>query len=201
MTRSARAAVGGMVIALAAACASAPMPAASPEPRDAAPVRDTVRRGYTAADVRFMQGMIAHHGQAVLMTSLVPGRTTRNDLRLIAQRIDVSQQDEIVMMQGWLRARGEEVPAADAGHHHHGGPMPGMLTPEEIARLTAASGAEFDRLFLEGMIRHHEGALTMVAELFGTPGAGQESQIYQFASDVDADQRAEIARMRGVLNR
>jgi uncharacterized protein (DUF305 family) len=122
------------------------------------------------------------------------------DLQLMAQRIAVSQQDEMVMMQRWLRDRGEEVPAADARHHHHGEAMPGMLTAEEMARLSAATGPEFDRLFLELMIRHHEGALTMVATLLGTPGAGQETQIFQFASDVDADQRAEIARMRGVLN-
>jgi uncharacterized protein (DUF305 family) len=163
--------------------------------------------GHTPADVRFMREMIGHHAQALEMAALVPERAARPDLRLLAERITVSQQDEIAMMQAWLRAHGEAVPAdAHAGHHAHhaagadSAAMPGMATPEEMARLAAARGAEFDRLFLELMIRHHEGALVMVRELFATPGAGQESQIYSVASEVDADQRMEIDRMRSMLD-
>lgn len=154
---------------------------------------------HTAADVRFMQGMIHHHAQAVTMVALVPTRSSRQDLKMLARRIDVSQVDEIEWMRNWLRDRDE--PLADANsdaHAEHGGGalMPGMLSADAMAALERATGAEFDRLFLEGMIRHHEGAIVMVAQLFATPGAGQESMIFGFASDVDSDQRAEIARMR-----
>jgi uncharacterized protein (DUF305 family) len=147
-----------------------------------------------------MQGMIGHHAQAVEMTDLVNSRTASDAMRKLAQRIQVSQTDEIKMMERWLSARGEEVPSAHA-HHAMGATtlMPGMLTPDEMDRLSAAKGRAFDRLFLEGMIKHHEGALVMVKELFAAPGAGQESDIFAFASDVDADQRAEIDRMRSML--
>jgi uncharacterized protein (DUF305 family) len=157
------------------------------------------RVGHTAADVRFMQGMIGHHAQAVEMTDLVNSRTASDAMRKLAQRIQVSQTDEIKMMERWLSARGEEVPSAHAHHAMGTTLMPGMLTPEEMERLSAAKGRAFDRLFLEGMIKHHEGALVMVKELFSAPGAGQESDIFAFASDVDADQRAEIDRMRSML--
>lgn len=170
--------------------------------RESTPAAETAARGYSEADVRFLRGMIPHHAQALEMTALVPSRSTRQDVRATAQRIEVSQQDEIAMMQQWLRARRLEAPAADAGHQHGGGHahMPGMLTPQEMDRLRAASGAAFDRLFLEYMIRHHEGALVMVAELFATPGAGQEPELFGMASEVDSDQRMEIARMRAMLN-
>ena len=166
---------------------------------------DLSRVQYSAADVRFMQGMIGHHAQALEMAALVPERTHRDDMRLLAKRIDLSQADEIRMMQHWLEARGQQVPGP---HAHHaagatgaaGAPMmPGMLSTEEMARLAAARGDAFDRLFLELMIKHHEGALTMVKELYATAGAGQESEIYAFTSDVDADQRMEIDRMRGMI--
>jgi uncharacterized protein (DUF305 family) len=154
---------------------------------------------FSAADVQFMQGMIGHHAQALEMAALVPERTLRDDMRLLAKRIEVSQADEIQMMQRWLEARGQQVPGPHA-HHASGGPlMPGMLTATEMARLTDARGDAFDRLFLELMIKHHEGALTMVKELYSRPGAGQESEIYAFASDVDGDQRMEIDRMRGMI--
>jgi uncharacterized protein (DUF305 family) len=153
---------------------------------------------YTDADVKFMQGMIGHHQQALDMTALVPSRTQREDMKKMALRIEVSQADEIRMMQRWLQDRGQQVPSIHATHMHGAMLMPGMLTAEEMARLEAAKGPEFDRLFLEGMIGHHVGALTMVRELFATPGAGQEADIFAFASDVDADQRAEIERMRGM---
>lgn len=161
------------------------------------------------ADVRFIQGMIPHHRQALEMAALVPDRTSREDLRRMAERITVSQQDEIATMEQWLRTHGQAPPAAGGhegheGHEGHGAgghaAMPGMATPEEMAALAASRGAEFDRRFLELMIRHHEGALVMVAELFASPGAAQASQIFGIASEVDADQRMEIARMRMLLD-
>jgi uncharacterized protein (DUF305 family) len=133
------------------------------------------------------------------MTALLASRTMSDAMRTLARRIEVSQADEITMMQRWLEARGQEVPGSHAHHMAGATLMPGMLTQAEMDRLAAATGAEFDRLFLEGMIKHHEGALVMVKELFATPGAGQESEIFAFASDVDADQRMEIDRMRGML--
>jgi uncharacterized protein (DUF305 family) len=133
------------------------------------------------------------------MVALLPSRTSRDDMKMLAMRIDVSQADEINMMQRWLEARGQTVPEV-RGHHAHGAAlMPGMLTMEEMERLAGAKGAAFDRMFLEGMIKHHDGALIMVKELFATPGAGQESEIFAFASDVDADQRMEIDRMGAML--
>jgi uncharacterized protein (DUF305 family) len=154
---------------------------------------------HTPADVRFMQGMIGHHAQAVEMVALLPGRTSNEDLHKLALRIEVSQADEIKMMQDWLLARGQKLPDPHA-HHAPGAPlMPGMLTAEEMGRLAAAKGREFDRLFLEYMIKHHDGALIMVQELFSKPGAGQEADIFAFASDVDADQRMEIDRMGAML--
>jgi uncharacterized protein (DUF305 family) len=152
-----------------------------------------VQRAYSPADVHFMHGMIAHHAQALEMTALVDERTSREDVRRLAQRIALSQADEIERMKRWLTQRNEPVAAT---HHMH---MPGMLSADDLERLRRATGAEFERLFLELMIRHHEGALTMVAELLATPGAGQEPELYQFATDVDADQRGEIARMRRML--
>ena len=161
---------------------------------------DLSRVQHTDADVRFMQGMIGHHGQALDMTALASTRTDREDMRMVALRISLSQEDEIEMMQGWLRERGEEVPGA-GDHHAPGAPlMPGMLTAAEMSLLEEAAGAAFDRLFLESMIKHHEGALVMVDELFATPGAGQDSVISAFTADVVADQRAEMDRMGAMLN-
>ena len=155
------------------------------------------RVAHTDADVRFMQRMMAHHAQALDMTALLETRTADERMRALAERIELSQADEIRMMDDWLRRRGS-APDAHA-QHAHGAGMPGMLSPEEMGRLAAASGREFDRLFLELMIKHHEGAIVMVRELFSQPGAGQESEIFAFASDVDADQRMEIARMGAML--
>jgi len=152
----------------------------------------------TPADVKFMQGMIGHHAQAIEMTDLIASRTSRDQMKLLGQRIAVSQADEMNMMRTWLKARGQEVPAEHA-HHMPGGMMPGMLTPEQMAELTAATGEAFDKLFLRYMIQHHEGALAMVDDLFKTPGAGQEGDINAFAADVDSDQRMEIDRMRALL--
>ena len=157
------------------------------------------RPGVSAADVKFMQGMIGHHAQAVEMSDLLKARTKRAEMRKLGERIEVSQADEIKMMREWLESHGAEAPGEHA-HHAPGAPlMPGMLTPEEMARLTAASGEVFDRLFLEYMIKHHEGALAMVKDLFATAGAAQDADIYAFAADVNADQRMEIARMSGML--
>jgi uncharacterized protein (DUF305 family) len=153
---------------------------------------------HTEADVQFMQGMIGHHSQALEMTELLSTRTNSDDMRKLALRIEASQSDEIKMMQEWLKRRGQPLP--DPHAHHHGGKlMPGMLTAEDMGRLAAATGVEFDRLFLELMIKHHEGALVMVKDLFATAGAGQESEIFAFASDVDSDQRMEIDRMSAML--
>jgi uncharacterized protein (DUF305 family) len=165
----------------------------------AAEATDLSRVTYTPADVRFMQGMIGHHAQALEMTALLVERSARDDMKMLAKRIDVSQADEIKMMQQWLASRGQDVPDEHAHHAHGATLMPGMLTPEEMAQLAAANGVEFDRLFLEFMIKHHDGALVMVQELFATPGAGQDSEIFSFASDVDADQRMEIDRMGAML--
>jgi len=154
---------------------------------------------FTPADVTFMQGMIGHHAQAVEMVALMPTRNVSGDMRMMGQRIDASQTDEIKMMQRWLEVRGQRLPDPHAMHMHGAMLMPGMLTEEEMARLAEAKGTEFDRLFLEGMIRHHAGALTMVKDLFDTPGAGQDSDIFAFASDVDADQRIEMNRMGFML--
>ena len=161
---------------------------------------------YTAADVAFMQGMIGHHQQAIEMVALLKKNTTTKDMQLLGLRIEVSQNDEIRMMRTWLQTRGESVPQASdqasggseahAMHMHDAKLMPGMLSAEQMAQLGAAKAAAFDKLFLEFMIQHHNGALIMVKELMSTPGAGQDSSIYAFASDVEADQSAEITRMR-----
>jgi len=165
----------------------------------AARASDLSQVQYTGADIKFMQGMIGHHAQAVEMVALVPSRTASDDIRKLALRIDVSQKDEMGMMREWLQARSQQIPDPRAHHMMGAALMPGMLTAEEMERLAAASGAEFDRLFLEGMIKHHMGAITMVHELFATAGAGQTPDIYSYASDVDADQRMEIDRMGSLL--
>lgn len=161
---------------------------------------------YSQADVDFMSGMIPHHAQAVLMAGWVAGRTERRDLRVLAERIAVAQKDEIALMQTWLSDRGLEVPAADATHHvmkhgdmEHRMLMPGMLTAEELAALEAARGAAFERLFLQSMIKHHQGAITMVDVLFKSYGAAQDETVFRFASDVYADQTTEIEFMTKML--
>jgi uncharacterized protein (DUF305 family) len=156
----------------------------------------TAGPGYTAADVRFMQHMIGHHAQAIVMAAMAPGHGASEHVLRLAQKIDISQRDEIGMMKQWLTERKQAIPT---DHQSHSMVMPGMLNAQEMARLDAARGTEFDRLFLTFMIRHHEGALLMVEELFKTPGAGQESDIFRFATDVDADQRDEIFQMQKVL--
>ena len=154
---------------------------------------------FTAADVSFMQGMIAHHAQALDMTELVAERTQRDAIRMLGQRIELSQEDEITMMEDWLRERDLEVPEPGAHRHHDAELMPGMATPEQMEELAAADGAPFDTLFLELMIEHHEGALEMVDDLLEQPGTAQDSVLYQFTSDINADQSAEIDRMDAML--
>ncbi len=159
------------------------------------------------ADVEFMQGMIMHHSQAVEMTALIASHTEDKDLRLLGARISSSQSDEIKFMKRWLAARGERVSMAAPGmpgmdmSRTPMALMPGMLTPEQIETLRKAKGAGFDHLFLTGMIQHHNGALTMVKDLFDTAGAGQDAELFNFATDVDSGQRAEIRIMQSMLEK
>jgi uncharacterized protein (DUF305 family) len=212
-----------LVLGIAAAVAGAACRRAVPDSEKPAPAVSLVQPGapgqptrqlppgtpattppkHTAADVTFMQGMIHHHAQAVEMVELLKTRTKREDMKRLGQRIEVSQTDEIKMMKTWLADRSMEVPM-DHGHAMMMagaamGPMSGMLTPAQMAALEKAAGPSFDRLFLTGMIQHHEGALAMVDELRNSPGAAQESVIFDFVTHVDADQRMEIARMRQML--
>lgn len=151
---------------------------------------------HTPADTAFVQGMIAHHQQALTMVALVGDRTRRDDLPVLAERIRVSQTDEVGRLKTWLTDRDEDVPAADAHEHHEG--MPGMATPEQLAGLGAASGPAFDRTFLELMIAHHQGAVAMVVQLY-EDGGGLEPVVDGLARDVEADQNIEIARMQELL--
>jgi uncharacterized protein (DUF305 family) len=159
------------------------------------------------ADVEFMQGMIMHHAQAVEMTALIPSHTENKDLRSLGARISSSQSDEIKFMQRWLAARGESLSMATPGmpgmdmSRQPMALMPGMLSPEQMEALRKAKGAEFDHLFLTGMIQHHDGALTMVKDLFETAGAGQDAEIFDFATDADNTQRAEIRIMQSMLEK
>ena len=159
------------------------------------------------ADVAFMQGMIMHHSQAVEMTALIPSHTTDPDIRALGAKISSSQSDEIAFMKRWLAARGESVTMAMTsmpGMHMKDDAMPsmpGMLTPQQMDALRKAKGEEFDRLFLTGMIQHHNGALVMVKDLFDTQGAGQDAELFDFATDADSSQRAEIRIMQGMLEK
>jgi uncharacterized protein (DUF305 family) len=159
------------------------------------------------ADVEFMQGMIMHHAQAVEMTELIASHTENKHLRLLGARISSSQSSEIRFMKRWLAVRGEplsmampEMPSMDTSHQTMA-LMPGMLTPDQMEALRNAKGAEFDRLFLTGMIQHHNGALTMVKDLFDTAGAGQDADVFDFATDADNTQRAEIRIMHAMLEK
>jgi uncharacterized protein (DUF305 family) len=157
------------------------------------------------ADIAFMQGMIMHHGQAVSMTALIPSRSSDESVRRIGTRISASQSDEIRFMKRWLRARGASVSMAMPGMPGMSmagdamPTMPGMLTETQMNALREAKGPAFDRAFLTGMIQHHNGALVMVKQLFDTPGAGQDAELFDFATDVDNTQRAEIQLMTDML--
>ncbi|MFZ0201209.1 MAG: DUF305 domain-containing protein [Candidatus Sulfotelmatobacter sp.] len=187
----------------------APSKALPPSTRATLPPR-------SSADVEFMQGMIFHHSQAVEMTAMIPSHTQNKDLRSLGARISSSQSDEIKFMKRWLAARGESVPKTmprmsgmdmpgmDMAHetsHDSMVLMPGMLTPQQMEALRNAKGAEFDHLFLVGMIQHHNGALTMVKDLFDTAGAGQDAELFNFATDADNSQRAEIRIMETMLKK
>ena len=160
-------------------------------------------------DVEFMQKMIMHHAQAVEMVALIESRTENKNIRLLGARISQSQSDEIKFMKRWLGARKQPVSppmpkmsSMDMSGHNMSDQhalMPGMLTPEQMDTLRKAKGAEFNQLFLKGMIQHHNGALMMVKELFDTPGAGQDAELFNFATDVDSGQRAEINSMQTLL--
>ena len=170
----------------------------------------------SAADVEFMQGMILHHAQAVEMTALIASHTQNKDLRSLGSRISTSQSDEIKFMKRWLATRGNSIPKAmstssamnmsgmdmsSMDNHDTMALMPGMLTPEQMEALRKAKGADFDRLFLSGMIQHHNGALKMVRDLFDTAGAGQDAELFDFATDADNTQRAEIKIMETMLGK
>ena len=193
--RGARAALLATAL-VSASCAAPALPPVTPPHEHPAPLAATAGPGYTVADVQFMQHMIGHHAQALTMAALAPSRGAASNVLRVAQKIDISQRDEIAFMQQWLKARNQAVPAAAHGHMR----MPGMLTHEQMAQLEAARGADFDRLFLTFMIRHHEGALQMVETLFQGEGAAQDSDVFRFVTDVDADQRDEIFLMQQLLD-
>jgi len=159
-----------------------------------------------------MQGMIFHHSQAVEMTAMIPSHTPNKGLRSLGARISSSQSDEIKFMKRWLASRGESVPKSMPPmpgmdmpgmemSHESMAPMPGMLTQQQMDALRNAKGVEFDRLFLVGMIQHHNGALTMVKDLFDTAGTGQDAELFNFATDADNSQRAEIKIMQNMLKK
>jgi uncharacterized protein (DUF305 family) len=203
--------------AVTMACSSAsggtppasPRPATSDQGEPAAIARaraDSVRHPYIAADVQFMSHMIGHHAQAIVMSGWAPTHGASPSVRTLAERIINAQQDEIATMQRWLVARGQPAPqVGDTGmkmtmaHGEHTMLMPGMLTPDQMTQLDQAKGSEFDRLFLTFMIQHHRGAVTMVQDLFGTPGAARDETVFKFANDVSVDQSTEIARMETML--
>jgi uncharacterized protein (DUF305 family) len=160
------------------------------------------------ADVQFMQGMIMHHAQAVEMTALIESHTENKDVTSLGARISRSQSDEIKFMKRWLASRGQptempDMPDMNMSHEHmsHGALMPGMLTPEQMEALGKAKGQEFDHLFLTGMIQHHGGALTMVQDLYDIAGAGQDAELFDFTTEVDSGQRAEIRIMQSMLEK
>ena len=209
-----------LIALLAAACASSggtqAAPGTTPAPAPNAQTAeleaiyrartDSARMRFTQADVHFFTGMIGHHAQALVMAALIPTRGASPALRTLGARITNAQQDEIALMQRWLRDRNQPVPTYEidginltihgADHAMH---MPGMLTQDQLERLDQARGQEFDRLFLSYMIQHHQGAVTMVDDLFQTDGAAQSDVVFKLASDIQVDQRTEIARMKQML--
>ncbi|MBO6575112.1 MAG: DUF305 domain-containing protein [Rhodothermales bacterium] len=171
--------------------------------------QDSARMNFSEAEVAFMSGMIGHHAQALIMSRLAEPNGAAPPIRTLAARIINAQNDEIATMQTWLRDRGQPVPEVHidglnlmihgAGDHHSHTDMPGMLTQGQLNELAEANGPEFDRLFLTYMIQHHQGAITMVEDLFGTDGAGQDEAAFKVASDINVDQITEIARMERML--
>lgn len=153
---------------------------------------DSARLPYTAADIEFMTHMISHHGQAVVMAKMAPTHAASAAVQTLAGRIINAQNDEIALMQNWLRDRNQPAQGMDML-------MPGMLTDEQMKQLDQARGRDFDKLFLRGMIQHHQGAITMVQQLFATPGAAQDDAVFKFANNVNVDQNTEIHRMQQML--
>jgi uncharacterized protein (DUF305 family) len=202
-----------MVIALIGACRSAHStaeraraPVEGVDPYVARARADSARRPFTEADVRFVSGMIDHHTQAILMAGWSPSHGAGHAVRTLSERIVNAQQDEITLMQRWLRDRRQMVPRGSPRGMQmivdgvaHPMLMPGMLTDDQLDQLDRARGTEYDRLFLIFMIQHHQGAVTMVKDLFSTPGAGQDETVFKLASDVNVDQTTEIARMQKML--
>ena len=186
-------------------------PGAPGQPTKVLPANTTAKLPpFSPKDVEFMQGMIHHHAQAVEMTALIESRTKNPEVRKLGAKISQSQTDEMNFMKRWLTIRGEkiemqmnEMPGMEGMNHssHDVHLMPGMLTPKQMEKLKNAKGAEFDRLFLKGMIQHHEGALVMVKDLFETAGTGQDAEVFNFASDVDSGQKGEIRIMQSMLDK
>jgi uncharacterized protein (DUF305 family) len=199
---AARFAIFGLLLpaVLSPGCASAPRAGLHPTPPGLG------RLPFIDADVDFMSGMIPHHAQAVIMAGWAPSHGARPDVAILCERMVVGQRDEIGLMQTWLRDRGLPVPDAASTRHkmkmngmEHEMLMPGMLTDEEMSELDRARGPEFDRLFLLGMIKHHQGAIDMVDVLLKSYGAAQDETVFKFANDVFADQSIEIDRMNKML--
>jgi uncharacterized protein (DUF305 family) len=200
----------GMAIVLITSANVARASAQAVAPADAAAIAkaraDSTRYPYVQADIDFMSHMIGHHSQAIQMAQMADSHDANPSVKTLASRIINAQRDEIVTMQTWLRVRNQPVPEAkpgpmmmNMGGEMHEMLMPGMLTAEQMKELDAARGKDFDRLFLTGMIQHHRGAVEMVAQLFNTYGAAQDELVFKFASDVQVDQRTEIARMERML--
>ena len=167
---------------------------------------DSARLPYVPADIHFMSGMIGHHAQALVMSHMAPSHGANPEVQRLAARIINAQTDEIRIMQTWLRDRNQPVPEAKPGPMkmmmngmEHDMLMPGMLSDEQMKQLDAARGPDFDRLYISFMIQHHRGAVSMVKELFGTYGAGQDETVFKFATDVNVDQTTEIERMERML--
>jgi uncharacterized protein (DUF305 family) len=198
-----------LLVAALVICAALPARAGqgAQQPPDPPARPDLVRQPYSDADIKFMAGMIPHHAQAVLIAGWARSHGAREDIAVLCERQVVAQRDEIAFMRNWLRDRGQFVPPADATHHRmkmngveHDMLMPGMLTPADLAQLDKARGPEWDRLFLAFMIKHHEGAIKMVDELFASYGAMQDDDVYTLASDIHSDQTIEIERMQKLLD-
>jgi uncharacterized protein (DUF305 family) len=191
----------GIIGGTGAASAQSPLPSAVEQARI-----DSLRRPYTAADIEFMSGMIAHHAQAVAMAKEAASHGASSSVQIYCGRVAMAQTAEIGLMQAWLRDRRQPVPEADAkgmkmtmNGQQMMMLMPGMLSEEQMKMLDAAHGPEWDRLFLTFMIQHHQGAISMVEKLFATNGAAQDEIVFKFANDVQADQSTEIDRMKQML--
>jgi len=202
----ARAVLVGLTVSIGIAAAHHPAPAQAVGAQVAPAAAYPGRYPFTEADVHFVTGMISHHAQAIVMAGWAPTHDASESVRRLCERIINAQTDEIQLMQVWLRDRNQPVPEAKPlpvrmkmGGVEHEMLMPGMLTDEQMKRLDQARGGEFDRLFLTFMVQHHRGAVTMVEQLFSSPGAGQDEAVYKFASDIFADQTTEIERMQKML--